>query len=407
MYDGTKSRLLAKDQHDENGGSKAQLVSLEAQYQKALSQIAGWDRAGITERLIELAACDRLIRPLGGSSELLLNATTGETSHFLRPLCVAIHERMKQGRQVGDWDRYVESFEIGMGIGRLLCHQPFSVEYMSGVYARSLFLKQSISDIESGSMPPEVRDSIQAAFDRQRLRMKTSHVIEAELLTFLDIAQRVYDQRGRLILTELDRYPIGHELRSELPIANIQSLWMPRRNWVNTEMQELYKAESVHVDLPLFARSGSQLTDYERLDTERVLNRDLDIWSGVIGPPVQLTGSSDTLALIELAFVAVTQLHRYRDDNGEYPRTLDQLFPTYIDELPIDPCSDSGEALVYKLLDEPDEFGRRYILYSRGRDLEDNGGKVPLDEHPEAPLTRRSLDGYDYVLNHPRSLATH
>lgn len=407
MYASTRDRILGDERYQLFGEGEGDLRSLESDYQEALSQIAGWDDAGITEMLYELAKCDRLIRPASPSGELLLNMTVGETADFLRPLCFAVHERMKQAREAEDWAAYVDSFEIGMGIARLLSYQMFGVEFMAGANARILLLKQSIADIESGELPLAVRDDLQAAFERQILKMKPSHVIEAELFNILDIAQRVYDQRGRLILTELGNYPIGGGIQSDNSIANIQSLWMPRQQWVESSFREYFDAQKTHVDLPLFERAGANQTEYERLNIERVLNRDLELWSGLTGTPEILLGSSDAHAQLELAFCVILQLNRYRDDNAEFPPTLQAMVPKYLVELPIDPCSESGEPLGYIRLDEPDEFGRQYILYSRGRDLEDNGGSVPLEEHAEAPLNMRSLKGYDYVLNHPLVLKTH
>lgn len=408
MYSSTKKRLLADDRHDVPVGSEAQLASLEAHYQQALTQIAGWDKAGITERLNELAACDRLIRPFSSSSNTLISSTTGQTAQFLPPFCFALHERMKQARQAGNWDLYIESFHTGLGIAKLISYQPFLYEHISGLQARSLFLKQSIADIEGGTLPEHVRDALQASFDRQRVKMKSSHVIESELYCILDIAQRVYDQRGRLILTELGKYPTVHSgMQTTSRISNIRSLWMPRRQWLETLLREYFEAQKAYVDMPVHERSGEDLTDYERLDVDLVLNGDMEVWGAMIGTPLHLVSHSDRNALLELAFQVVVQLHRYRDDHGVFPPTLQALVPNYLEELPVDPCSALRDALGYIWLDEPDEFGRRYILYSRGRDLEDNGGAIPLEEHPEAPLTTQSLRGFDYVLNHPHVLATH
>ncbi len=66
------------------------------------------------------------------------------------------------------------------------------------------------------------------------------------------------------------------------------------------------------------------------------------------------------LALLALA------LHAWRQDKGDWPETLDELTPAYIDAIPIDPTS--GEPLGYL---RDDAFPR---IYAAGIDWADNGG---------------------------------
>ncbi len=67
------------------------------------------------------------------------------------------------------------------------------------------------------------------------------------------------------------------------------------------------------------------------------------------------------MALLALALSA------YRTEHGEYPKTLAELAPTYIDAILKDPFTD-GE-FYYK------QEGDGYLLYSVGRNGKDDGGR--------------------------------
>lgn len=67
----------------------------------------------------------------------------------------------------------------------------------------------------------------------------------------------------------------------------------------------------------------------------------------------------------------------YRQANGKYPDSLDELAPKYISALPSDPFSD-------ELLKMADKDGRR-ILYSIGRDMKDDQGVPPTKPNTNEP----------------------
>jgi hypothetical protein len=68
------------------------------------------------------------------------------------------------------------------------------------------------------------------------------------------------------------------------------------------------------------------------------------------------------------ATIIVLAILRYRQDEGDYPETLQELRAAgYLHEIPIDPYSD--KPLVYKRTDEGP------LLYSVWEDFKDNGGR--------------------------------
>jgi hypothetical protein len=63
-------------------------------------------------------------------------------------------------------------------------------------------------------------------------------------------------------------------------------------------------------------------------------------------------------------------LSAYRADEGEYPKTLDELTPAYLPTIPDDPYI--GEPVRYK------RTRKGFVLYCVGPDGEDNGGRGPM-----------------------------
>ncbi|MBW8038864.1 MAG: hypothetical protein FVQ85_02560 [Planctomycetes bacterium] len=72
------------------------------------------------------------------------------------------------------------------------------------------------------------------------------------------------------------------------------------------------------------------------------------------------------------ATITILALQRYKADKGSYPNDLQQLISAgYLRQLPIDVYSD--KPLVYRMTDDS------FILYSVGKDFEDDGGKPGTD----------------------------
>ena len=85
------------------------------------------------------------------------------------------------------------------------------------------------------------------------------------------------------------------------------------------------------------------------------------------------------LLQVELALLA------YRSKQGHLPDSLDELLTEFIDRVPIDPHNAQGATLLYRLVQDS------YVLYSVGRDGEDDGGIPP--ENIIEPMYWHSQDG--------------
>jgi hypothetical protein len=91
------------------------------------------------------------------------------------------------------------------------------------------------------------------------------------------------------------------------------------------------------------------------------------------------------------ASLLVCALQRYRMAYGQYPETLDELVPQYVEKLPHDIVG--GQPLKYRRADDG-----QFVLYSIGWNEKDDGGTVALtDSKPP----RVDLDKGDWVWEFP------
>lgn len=67
----------------------------------------------------------------------------------------------------------------------------------------------------------------------------------------------------------------------------------------------------------------------------------------------------------------------FREDHGRLPRNLDELVPKYLDAVPLDPYSVSGQPLVYRVT------GDKYRLYTVWANGLDDGGKTGKGDNVE------------------------
>ena len=133
--------------------------------------------------------------------------------------------------------------------------------------------------------------------------------------------------------------------------------------------------------------SAKLLKARDRVESELLEVRETQMFTrmNLTGIPTLVTLHVCCLAEIRAARIAIAA-ERYHLANGELPATLDQLVPTYISELPLDPFDQS-----------PMKRMRRdngLVIYSVGGDAEDDGGSVVPIEGEKQPRDRgfRLLD---------------
>jgi hypothetical protein len=103
------------------------------------------------------------------------------------------------------------------------------------------------------------------------------------------------------------------------------------------------------------------------------------ILAAMLVPAVQRAALKSAQGQVDIHLARVgCALERYYMAEGNYPETLGALEPRFLAALPPDPVN--GQPLRYQRLD-----GGRFVLYSLGTDLDDDGGRFAPD--------RRKPDG--------------
>ncbi len=119
-----------------------------------------------------------------------------------------------------------------------------------------------------------------------------------------------------------------------------------------------------------FARIGEESTKRERVLSGTLFSSYANIWAR----------ENNGIAQHRIALTALA-VERYRNDNGKFPETLDEMVSEHFPEVPEDPFN--GAELQYRRTD------KGYVIYSVGPDCEDNGGLELADK-------KQSEDGKSY-----------
>ncbi len=213
--------------------------------------------------------------------------------------------------------------------------------------------------------------------------------VETERKMMLDIIQRIYtdDGNGNGHLTaggyrQLD----GHILSTRsIPKGLLLDLAVPfvtagiaDRKEVTDEVNRLMDRAEAESLLPLWKIQVS----YESVDDE------IDRLSGNMGWSTKYVfigsllpafgrahANSERITMRRNALLAAIALELYRrDHNGNYPAMLEDLVPVYISSVPVDQFV--GTAIGYVVSADH----QKATLYSVGADLDDDGGKRPVDD---------------------------
>ncbi len=207
--------------------------------------------------------------------------------------------------------------------------------------------------------------------------------LKQERVFFLDMVQRMYTDDGRgdgffsaTGFEVMDALANGKDLPREDPsdqtkkVAAVmaQAMTMATRREVIDEYDKLFAIAQEELETQLWnlqvSRSEQELQ--ERADDP--VWRDRHWVIGVMLPNLGAAARGpEFLRQNWDASLATIALETYRVEHDEYPMTLQDLIPKYLDALPLDRFD--GNPLRYKLTDgQP-------LLYSIGTDRDDDGGR--------------------------------
>lgn len=369
---------------------------LEAYRRMSERALALWDEQGITRRLDEVAASGKAVRPMEDTTQtMMINILLPELS-TMRNMARGLRARMVLARDSGDWTLYAKSFEHGLALGRIEMAQTTLIDRLVGIAIRALMFGQLRDDLVAGDLPDEACELVQDALNRQSKTAPVSHSFDSELFMQLDAVQWTHDRRGRLMLSQVRQ--LDYMSGSGPKIMNVASIVFPRRAQTEAWFREFNERLKAGAERPVAERCADARNGVAR-EPEYTSSWNTVIQDLLIPAYESALRSDDQVRLQELGVRVMLAIERYRHATGELPVSLGVLTPEWLAEPATDPYSIDGNLLGYRVLAEPDEQGRTYVLYSIGYDGTDDGGQTPTERLPDA--LRGGYPGTDYDLMDP------
>lgn len=272
--------------------------------------------------------------------------------------------------RAGDWDTFVDALADARGLSRASNHDPILIGALVSIAIDALAADVLRDAILSHDIPAPALEKLAEVFAERAMRRSMEDSFEAERLMFLDICQRTHDKSGRFIPSAAGG--LAGTGGSSPPIANVVAIVMPSRAQTEELGDRIYARFKEICRLPRKERRGNADEHLGIEIPQRYIL--LNLMIPAIGKAIS---ASDQGLQQQHATQIMIALERYRAAEGEYPEKLEQLVPTYLPSVPVDPYSDLG--FVYK--PGADRKARAsYTLYSVGEDNEDNAGQRAASE---------------------------
>lgn len=382
------------------GPYKEVLPEIQAHSREAIEALR---KTELFSLLSQAAATPRAVRPTpqGRLIDMLL-PSLGKYRNFAR----LNGARMYMASVSGDDTERVQAFEQTLAIGRVAAHGSFLIEALVGIAIDALALGELVNEIVEKPPSEATLLACLAAIDRQPLP-PIRLAMEGERLGTLDTIQWTHTDdgagSGRLITTTVSQLGVSPgagplDRFSQWRIFNIGGAAFPSKAANIRKANGLYDLILKAVDTPYYQRIGAtaEIENYiETLPNRYIV---LKAMFPAIGKSMQ---SRDQLQVQLNATRVIIALEIFRHRNGHYPQTLDELAPSILPQLPVDPFT--GKNFGYQVLDpanDPDL--RRYTVYSFGADQIDNRGSTkPKDAW--AALRLPAGRGFDFILNPGRT----
>jgi hypothetical protein len=338
---------------------------------------------------------DASARPVGGyrlnmeqpdAPPFLMTATI-ENTPVIRSLCDWILADARVAAETGDWKRFVRDIKSALAMSDHASENETTVHQLADVTSElQIFESIRHSLTEFGSKTTE--QTLTELFAMVEATGLATLDPETERLLFHDAMQRVYSDTGegdgyfwpwtaRTLegLGEADHPTLLD--RIYFPVVSVYEL--ESRKQLLARYDVIMDEASERIAKPYWER-GPEI-DYDATLSTTGAQRAGNIFIGLLMPildgiafTVERRNQSRTTTLTLLA------LHRYKKRHSSWPRSLDELVPEFLPEVPR--CTFTGKPLGMLINDAGP------VLYSVGPDMEDDGGMptdVPFGEYGMGP----------------------
>ena len=254
----------------------------------------------------------------------------------------------------GDGDAAANSIISSLKMMRIFDFRPTMTVHT----ARILFVAQLCQDIHILLVHSRPSDN-----SLLKLQKVLSEIIGPDALEKMFYAERVYQiELGRNLIPRKISSRLLHEKVPDLP----ERLSLPRNRWGRLRLRQL--ATRFLRDMAWLIISVRNPWP-EPLDTitANVTASEEKAKNLLTNSATSINITAETVTFVRCTTLAIA-IERYRRTQGQLPDSLDNIVPTYIDSVPLDPFT--GKKLLYN----SDKEG--YAVYSTGINRKDDGGMV-------------------------------
>ncbi|MCA9251122.1 MAG: hypothetical protein KDA54_08310 [Phycisphaerales bacterium] len=259
----------------------------------------------------------------------------------------------------GDTDGGVESIVTQFGIAATMRHEPNFIPYN----IRLRIIRDAISVFEAAlrtdKLEPHHLDRISEKIRKQAATISPAEVMRIEraflILLYESLAAKKIDVVAAFADQDIpDAVAISEY---DIRIAQVRAVsYFPNRIAAAHDPEQLLSARKDRS----FTRKYLSIDENKRWLYRNILP---DSYFCVL--------AARTHALLRCALTGIAA-ERFRMDRKRFPRTLDELVPTYIDAIPNDPFTRKPLSLA--------KTDHGIVIYSFGIDEEDDGGKLKAPE---------------------------
>ena len=351
-----KEKELSK-QHDdvlENGwiGENKKLIEYLEKNEKALKHL----NSGIKKKLCLLPRTNKI-------DQLLPELAVCRGLARLKIIRGKLYE--SRGQYNKAMNEYLEVIKLGndIAIGEVLIHKLVSIAIeLIGVRAtRRLAQTPDVSD-------DTLREAVAKINDIKSHEFKIADTYKMEFIISIDVIKTTYKEAEAELKKSKDIKEIPINMRNRWPMKYGNTLKLFDKAYRDLIKKAcLPYPESVKVDLNKYLYNEKDNFVFSLLKNidNPVGKLLLSMLFSSLDRANELAVRAETETSLTVTILALELCKR---ENGQYPESLSSLIPTYLQTIPEDPFT--TKPLIYR------KEGNKYILYSCGVDMDDDGGKI-------------------------------
>jgi len=366
-------------------------ASLPKNIERELAGIELVQSRGVMDALDEYIKIAPGVRQLYGEGSLF-NLPVPDLSQT-RQLSSLLATKMRLASVAGKVSQCPAILEKILVIAHTIGHQPSLIDYLVGQAIWDMALGEIRYELSELRIDETTCEKLLELLDKFNLP-PASYAIKGEQLLLEDLIQWSFSDNGYLLV----RGPGGSAVIGENDsiLGALQNRFYCADQ--NTTEQMLDECMQTMINLshklPIDRFPSVELDRFNEL---LQLNSQRMVLTSFVPALDSFINRSSIVQLQIQGTRLMLAIELYQARHSELPKTLDDLVPNIIADLPTDPIT--GGSYLYRLL-ENDPENRKYLLYSTGLDQQDNGGDFNIEGSINAVIHPPART--DYLINQLR-----